>query len=52
MKHYLLFAAALLAGVLAGCVRQGKKPLDAKAQEQQVVATLQQQHHLTAVLLP
>lgn len=35
MKHYLLFAAALLAGVLAGCVRQGKKPLDAKAQEQQ-----------------
>ncbi|MBP5658552.1 MAG: DUF1893 domain-containing protein, partial [Paludibacteraceae bacterium] len=29
MKHYLLFAAALLAGVLAGCNRQEEKMLNA-----------------------
>ena len=34
MRHYLL-TAVLLVGVLTGCVKQGKKPLDAKAQEQQ-----------------
>ena len=33
MRHYLL-TAVLLVGVLTGCVKQGKKPLDAKAQEQ------------------